>query len=123
MDITSKLMLLFGTIGVIILILQVFGVFDPIKGPENNSTTPEKITSFPLIRGDGGAPKKLTPNAEVPKGPKVYKRHLPATRIIDKKVAFFSGEGNVLRSKFKLTEDGRAAIRRGNIKFIRELAA
>ncbi|MEI7513276.1 MAG: hypothetical protein WCJ74_01505 [bacterium] len=112
MNIYSILMIAFIIVGGLILALQIFGVFDLIQSFGKNPTDPSpgKVTGFPLIRGDGGVKEKSA-------------RDIPAERISDKKVKFVSRKGNELRSKFRLTEDGRAAIQRGHTIFVRKLAA
>lgn len=119
MDITSKLMLLFGTIGAIILALEIFGVFDLIKkkvptadknlDPTSPNSPNTDLKHFKRIRGD--------------EGPKILGHNTPVRRLNNKKVVFVSRAGKNLHAKFKPTKDGRAAIQRGNNIFFRKLAA
>ena len=126
MDICSKLMIIIIILGVFILIFDIFGVFDLIKSTnekESRSAPTGKNTNFPLNRGDGGAPKKSTPKTEVPKGPKVYRRNVPATLLSNgKKAEFLSSSGIILRAKVVGNpEKGIVHLRRGSIEFTRPL--
>lgn len=86
-----------------------------------------QITTFPLIRGDGGVPKKLDAPTAPKKIFKPSKRGVPATLIGNgKKATFLSSSGKLLRAKVvNISNEGKIVWlrRRGSIEFQRNLAA
>lgn len=77
---------------------------------------------FPLIVGARSRKEDIAPNTDT--SCCMHRRRLaPATKINEKKVITISKNGRKLFSKFKLTEDGRAAVRRGKTVFYRDLVA